>query len=244
MINRLLDTDKTRRSFNFEWDFYAHTENQKAYYDKEVFEFLKEEKSYFKDKLVLEMGCGAGRQTRALVDFCKNLVALDVSDNLANLPKKNNLNPVQGDIMNLPLKDGRFDFIYSRGVFHHTRDPKYAFDSAVRLLKKGGVLIFSVYPKRNMLFHYANSMMRFITIRLDHKFLFFLCRAAAPLVPLAYKIMNPRKKRPLEYWENVWLLFDWFSPQYQFHLSEKELDKWCEKHTVLIKNRGYRKLLK
>ncbi len=234
---------KTKDSFNFEWNFYRYDKEQKEYYKKQIIDFLKEDKTFFRDKLVLEVGCGVGRQTQAIADYCKDLVILDISDNIKKVPKKNNIYPIQCDIMNIPLKENTFDFVYSRGVFHHTPNPKKTFENSVNLLKKRkGVLVFSVYLRRSKLFHAINSSLRFVSLKMDHKTLYCLCKFMAPTVPIFYKIMNPKKIRPISYWESVWLLFDWFSPQYQFHITEEELDRWCKSYNVLSKETGYRKI--
>ncbi len=34
---------------------------------------------------------------------------------------------IQGDLLDLPLADSAFDFVYSIGVLHHTPDPRRAF---------------------------------------------------------------------------------------------------------------------
>ena len=63
--------------------------------------------------------CAADRAT------CRTVVALDFSRaidqaarNVGDLP---NVYCVQADLLALPLADGRFDFVYSLGVLHHTR---------------------------------------------------------------------------------------------------------------------------
>ena len=49
------------------------------------------------------------------------------------------------DCLNLPFKPNTFDTVYSYGVFHHTKNPKKAITESVRVLKKGGCLLFYVY---------------------------------------------------------------------------------------------------
>lgn len=233
---------KTKESFSYEWDFYKYSDSQKKYYENQIIDFLKEDKSYFKDKMILEVGCGLGRQTQAIVPFCKDLFVLDISNSVDKLPKIVNLHPIQCDIMSIPLKAKSFDFIYSRGVFHHTPSTRQAFENSVKLVKNGGKMVFSIYPRRNFVFHSLNLFVRFFTVKFNHRFLFFLCKIMAPVVPVCYKLMNPDKNRPLEYWESVWLLFDWFSPKYQFHISENELDDYIKDYKLISSSRGYRKI--
>lgn len=138
----------------------------------------------------------------------------------------------------------KYDFIFSRGVLHHLPNPKKAFDKSVSLLKENGVMVIGVYKKRNLFFERVNTLIRNKTTKMPHDKLYSLCKKAAFLVPLAYKLMNKRKKRPLTKDESTWLLFDWFSPEYQYHLSEKELDEWTDGLDVLGKKVGWRKIRK
>ena len=47
--------------------------------------------------------------------------------------------------MELPLAKQAFDFVYSFGVLHHTRDPQMAFRSLLERLRPGGRITIFVY---------------------------------------------------------------------------------------------------
>ncbi len=52
-----------------------------------------------------------------------------------------------GDVLNLPFTAGRFDYVHSFGVMHHTTDWKRGVAEMVRVLKPGGSLFLMVYGK-------------------------------------------------------------------------------------------------
>jgi 2-polyprenyl-3-methyl-5-hydroxy-6-metoxy-1,4-benzoquinol methylase len=44
---------------------------------------------------------------------------------------------------------GKFDFIYSQEVLHHTKDPKQAFNNLVAQLDNNGLIAIYVYKKKH-----------------------------------------------------------------------------------------------
>ena len=67
---------------------------------------------------------------------------------LINLHYNNkNVNLVNADIFDDVLKDDYFDFIWTNGVLHHTKDPKKAFEITVKSLKNEGYILVGLYNK-------------------------------------------------------------------------------------------------
>ena len=99
------------------------------------------EPAFFKDKLVLDAGCGIGRHAFFAAAYgAKEVIGIDLSDavdtafeNVGHLP---NAHIVQADIYDPPFRrataGGDFDFIYSIGVLHHLPDPESGLRSLVR----------------------------------------------------------------------------------------------------------------
>lgn len=56
-----------------------------------------------------------------------------------------NVRFVQGNLLRPPLASHGFDFAYSFGVLHHTRDPRSAFLSLVEKVRPGGRITIFVY---------------------------------------------------------------------------------------------------
>ncbi len=51
---------------------------------------------------------------------------------------------VQGDIRQLPFKDGEFDYVYTMGTIEHVPDPEKAVKEIHRVLSSGGVAVIGV----------------------------------------------------------------------------------------------------
>ncbi|MCH9004558.1 MAG: class I SAM-dependent methyltransferase [Proteobacteria bacterium] len=109
----------------------------------------------YKDKSVLEMGCGTGQYA---LWYGKNgaaeVTGIDLSDgslsiaNERNDPEEfGNVKFVKMDILNCDLPDNHFDYSYSVGVLHHTGDPFRGFEQLVRVTKPGGIIVVSLYNK-------------------------------------------------------------------------------------------------
>ena len=52
-----------------------------------------------------------------------------------------------GSVLDLPFEDGRFDYVHSHGVMHHTVDWKKGVAEMVHVLKPGGAMYLGVYAK-------------------------------------------------------------------------------------------------
>ena len=240
-IPRMLDFDKkqnekTKKSFTYEWNFYKFDKKQTGYNRKAFFENCGKKENYFNNKLILDAGCGVGRTLDAIKHFKSEIVAMDLSNIIEKVPEfignPKNVYFIQGDIMYPPFKPKTFDFVYSFGVLHHTPNTKKAFKSIVSLVKNKGDIIISVYQKMNKYFAFISNNLRKIITKLPHNILYYLCYILVYFVPLGYKLIGYKRSslRPLTKKETFWLVFDWFSPQYQWHHSQEELIKWFKEN--------------
>lgn len=104
-----------------------------------------------KDKKVLEIGYGMGTD---LVTWRLNgadVYGIDITNEhhrLATLNfqlrgKKADLR--LADAADIPFASNYFDIVYSNGVLHHTPDTVRCISEAYRVLKPGGLFIFSMY---------------------------------------------------------------------------------------------------
>jgi len=103
---------------------------------------------------VLEVGCG-GRASGifSLAAFGPaSITAVDLSERNVELSRGiadrlgiGNLRVMQGNALALEFEDGRFDFVFSNGVIHHTADPEAAFRELVRVTRPGGYVFLGVY---------------------------------------------------------------------------------------------------
>jgi len=95
--------------------------------------------------LVLEAGCGSA-ESRLCFSPDKQYTGLDYSEEAV---KDVDFRSLHADIMNIPIDDNYFDFVYNSGVIEHFDKPTdvRAISEMIRVTKKGG-LIFVAVPNR------------------------------------------------------------------------------------------------
>jgi SAM-dependent methyltransferase len=103
--------------------------------------------------VVLDIGCGVGRLTRALAAHAARVYAIDVSDVMLACARRlhrslANVEWVVGDGVSLqPLEDGSVDACVSHVVFQHIPDPAITLGYVTemgRVLRSGGWAAFQV----------------------------------------------------------------------------------------------------
>ena len=101
---------------------------------------------YFKNKSILDMGCGSGRFSIGFAQLgAKKVTGIDLGKTGiqvgTNIIKKFNLDNVkliEGNVLSLPFDDEEFDFVFSKGVLHHTGNLQKGLEEYFRVLKSGG----------------------------------------------------------------------------------------------------------
>jgi uncharacterized protein YbaR (Trm112 family) len=154
-IPRFVPRDNYSSSFGFQWNRFRRTQldshtghpiSRDRFFRQSG--WLPEE---MRGRLVLDVGCGAGRFSEVALSTGARLVSLDYSEAVdacrANLGAHDRLNVIQGDVYNLPFRPGVFDFVYCFGVLQHTPDVARAFASLRPPLRRGGRLAVDLYPQ-------------------------------------------------------------------------------------------------
>ena len=107
--------------------------------------------------LILELGCGAAKESSYLSLQGRETVGLDISNHALRVATKvtsiygANVQLVQGDVKALPFKDETFDFIFSTLVMCYFKDLNPLLEEHRRILKFGKY--FALYvPYRYSLF--------------------------------------------------------------------------------------------
>jgi len=104
-----------------------------------------------KGEKILDIGCGNGVLYDALSKKSIDYTGVDVSSKLlklakARMPAKAKL--MKGDILDLPFKDGLFDWVFAFAVLHHIPSEKLqnqAMREMYRVLKPNGKVMVSVW---------------------------------------------------------------------------------------------------
>lgn len=93
------------------------------------------------DGIGLDCGCG----TCFIKDFLpeKFIINLDISKTMAKVCKDKGYQVVVGDIELMPFKDRSFDYVVSNFTLHWT-DLSKSFSQVHKVLKDGGVFVFSI----------------------------------------------------------------------------------------------------
>ncbi len=104
----------------------------------------------------LEIGCGPFFLGQEIAKSCKLIVGIDISSSALKMAKKmlddkgiKNYLLVQGDILNMPLKNNIVDLIYGGCVIGHFNETQTSVDELYRILKKNGVS-FNTFPYLNI----------------------------------------------------------------------------------------------
>jgi SAM-dependent methyltransferase len=116
----------------------------------------------FKNKNVLEVGCGAGRFTEIMLDEGAVVFAIDLSSavdaNFQNNGSHLNVFICQADLRTLPVPPEQFDIVVCIGVIQHTPNPEETMNILCSQVKPGGMLLIDHYaygypatPSRNWL---------------------------------------------------------------------------------------------
>ena len=169
---------RTSASFGFQWNVFSEIVKE---YKKNFMNYIEPLKpGFFKDKLVLDAGCGFGRHTYYAAEFGATVVGFDLSDAVEaayrNCRKFEKVHIVQGDIYNPPFSK-RFDFIMSIGVLHHLPDPKRGFMQLVDLMRRDSSIFAWLYGKEGRWFkiHVVEGIIRKVTTRMPHRMLYYFC---------------------------------------------------------------------
>ena len=117
------------------------------------------------DKTILDVGCGFGRHLWVASEAGAETVGVDLSGGVDVARRNNRSHPrchlVQANVLERPLRDDRFDIVWSFGVLHHMPVPRAGFEAIVPCARaRGGLVVIWVYGYRGMAFTYRLSHMR------------------------------------------------------------------------------------
>lgn len=241
------DQKATADAFAYEWTHYSELTEADS---REFLAWIAPlTPASFKDRVVLDGGCGKGRHIFLAAQFgARTVVGIDLSNaveaayqNTRDLP---NVHVIQADICNLPFA-APFDLAYSIGVLHHLPVPKKGFLALTKHIKPGGRIAAWVYGREGNLWivKLVDPIRKNVTSRLPRVVTRCLCIFPAVTLYLALKLLyRPARrmawlKRALPYSdylcsisdysfaENFWNVFDQLvAPTAYYHTQEEVID--------------------
>lgn len=163
----------------------------------------------FKNKEVLDCGCGGGQHINFVAPYCRKITGIDL--NTPDIARKNtrkykNVNIIEGDIAKIRLKK-KFDIVYSIGVLHHTDNPTKSFNNIKKMVKKKGKLIIWVYSYEGNFLNrtLVEFLKRHVFLKLNKNILWAISNMVTALmaIPIYTFYLLPLKFLPFyQYFQN------------------------------------------
>lgn len=208
-------------------------------------------KNYFKDKFILECGCGAGPDTEILLNLGAKVLSVDIAGlEVAhkNIGENPNSQFLQASLLDLPLNENCFDIVFCHRVIQHTPDPEQVLKNILKYVKDDGGVFVHSYAKSWFQMLRWKYFIRPITKRLPSEFLYKIIEKTAPLFFIISNalrkigkvgnainhfflpFLNYRHILAFENKNDDWIIeygihdtFDALSPKYDKPLSEKKI---------------------
>jgi len=250
-----VEAEKAATAAGFGWQWQHFTQADDKYEQQFLGWIAPVAPEFFKDKIVLEGGCGKGRHTQLAAQWgAREVIGVDLSAAVEtafaatrHLP---NAHIVQADIFNLPFARA-FDYAFSVGVLHHLPDPRGGFKSLSSKVKPGGHISAWVYGAENneWITRFVNPVREGLTSRMNRRALLHLSKLPAALVyavtklvygPLNKSTGGARVAQHLFYNEYLkaiagfnWreqhaIVFDHLVAPTAFYLKRAEFEEWWE----------------
>lgn len=229
-----LEPDKAATAENFGWQWQHFTHGDELYAEQFLGWIAPVRPEFFKDKLILEGGCGKGRHTLLAAGWgAREVIGVDLSDAVetafAATRGLENAHIVQADIYQLPFARA-FDYAFSVGVLHHLPDPRAGFRALAATVKPGGHLSAWVYGAENNAWITSgiNPLREKFSSRIDRRALLHLSKLPTALIYLATKLVYGPLNRSKAGAGVARHLF------YNDYLNAISKFGWREQHTIVF----------
>jgi ubiquinone/menaquinone biosynthesis C-methylase UbiE len=184
----------------------------------ELLKRLKLNKNFIKNKKILDIGCGSGRFTNAFGKLGAKLsVGVDLGSEglrLAKLfAKDNNIKNTKfykSNVLKLPFKSNTFDFVFCKGVLHHTGDTYVGLLELKRVLKTGSKAFIYLYGQGG-LFWSTRKLMRKVMKKIPHDY----------TIKTLNLIGMPARR--------TIFVDSWYVP-IEDHINKRKLESWFKKN--------------
>jgi SAM-dependent methyltransferase/uncharacterized protein YbaR (Trm112 family) len=250
-----VESDKRATAAGFGWQWQHFTQEDSRYADQFLGWIAPVTAEFFRDKVVLEGGCGKGRHTQLAARWgARDVIGIDLSvaveTAFAATRSLPNAHVIQADIYRLPLAR-KFDYAFSVGVLHHLPDPRAGFLSLASKVKPGGHLSAWIYGAENneWITRFVSPVRERVTSRLDQRALLYLSKIPAACLFLATKLVYGPLNRngsplaelaakhlfyndylkaiaPFGWREQHTIVFDHLVAPTAFYISRDEFEDW------------------
>lgn len=164
---------KKRFSFGKNWKRYVKTVGEKEHLAAKRWLFGAVQDLDVVNSSFLDIGCGSGLFSRAAIDIgFANVVSFDydIDSVEASIELKQKLSTKdlsweikQGSVLDKQFMEGlgKFDFVFSWGVLHHTGDMWRAIENAAEAVKPGGIFFLALYNDQGLISIFWKWVKRF-----------------------------------------------------------------------------------
>jgi SAM-dependent methyltransferase len=227
-----VESDKRATAAGFGWQWQHFTQEDERYAEQFLGWIAPVTPEFFRDKIVLEGGCGKGRHTQLAARWgARDVIGIDLSvaveTAFAATRSLPNAHILQADIYHLPLAR-KFDYAFSVGVLHHLPDPRGGFMALASKVKPGGHISAWIYGAENneWITRFVNPVREKITSRIDQRALLQLSKLPAACVYLSTKLVyGPLNRRGLSLAKRLF---------YNDYMSAISSFGWREQHTIVF----------
>jgi SAM-dependent methyltransferase/uncharacterized protein YbaR (Trm112 family) len=196
-----LEAGKAATAFSFGWQWTHFTQDDQRY-ERQFLGWLNPVKpEFFKDKVVLDAGCGKGRHTLLAAAWgAREVISIDLSDAVdtafAATRHLDNVHVVQGDICHLPFARV-FDYAWCVGVLIVLPNPVDGFNSLATKVKPDGHLSVWIYGAENngWITKLIDPLRVHFTSRINPRLLMHLSKVPTAILFMMTKLVyGPLKK--------------------------------------------------
>jgi 2-polyprenyl-3-methyl-5-hydroxy-6-metoxy-1,4-benzoquinol methylase len=235
-IPRFVEINNYASSFGLQWNIFRKTQLDSYTGTSISSDRLKSicggDLSVFKDKKVLEVGCGAGRFTEIMLKAGATVFAVDLSlaveANYENCKHNSNYFVCQASVYELPFNLESFDLVVCVGVIQHTPNSEKTISTLCSYVKPSEVLIIDHYTYGYPTTFFRRQIRQFL-LKKDPEFSLRYCEKLVKRLYPFHRFSWKMKKIPvLSFFARA---FIHFSPVVDYHniypqLSEKHLYEW------------------
>lgn len=260
-------------NFGFQWNKFVKTQ-----IDREVSSSQQSterllattgwDKENLENKTILEVGCGAGRFTKVVMEHTKaELHSVDYSNAVEacyqnNKQFEHRLFIYQASIYEMPFENNTFDKVFCFGVLQHTPNIEKSLECLIEKANIGGEIIVDFYPINGWYTKiHAKYLLRPFTKKMKHEVLlniiennidwminitsFFnrigIGKYINRFIPIC-DIKNTFPENLTEEQIREWAIldtFDMFSPQFDSPQKIKTVDEIFKKNNVKVTYSGF-----